>query len=194
MNAPHLEFSECKTLAEALTDLEDGDLLLYRRRRSAIAVAGRGIHSHAAMLAWWDNCPMVIETRGRRDARAVTLESQVAAYPGLIDVYKADPAMVFGYNRRAAVAYMRSLTGQRYGWLAVWRVAAAHIPVLRWFLRPVTDDAASNGLPPFCSDGVSQASRLGGGVDPVLSLADFSTEPADLARSTFYKFLYTLTG
>jgi len=183
-----------KTVLCPLVDaqLEDGDLLLYRRG-GAIATVGRGIHSHAAMFAWWDDCPMVIETRLHKDARIVTLASQVAQYPDRIDVYKADPDGHFGFDRRAAVAYMRSLTGQRYGWWAVWRVAAAHIPVLRWFLRPSTDDAASNGLPPFCSDGVSQASRIGGGVDPVRLLADFSTEPADLARSTFYRYQCTLT-
>jgi hypothetical protein len=36
------------------------------------------------------------------------------------------------------------------------------------------------------------ADRLGGGVDPVPHLADRLTEPADLARSPFYEYLFTL--
>jgi len=34
--------------------------------------------------------------------------------------------------------------------------------------------------------------RIGGGVDPVKHLADRLTEPADLARSPFYKYRFTL--
>ena len=35
--------------------------------------------------------------------------------------------------------------------------------------------------------------RIGGGVDPVAHLADRMTLPADLARSPFYAYLFTLT-
>jgi hypothetical protein len=36
------------------------------------------------------------------------------------------------------------------------------------------------------------ADRLGGGVDPVENLPDRLTEPADLARSPFYRYRFTL--
>lgn len=36
------------------------------------------------------------------------------------------------------------------------------------------------------------ADRVGGRVDPVPHLADRLTEPADLARSPFYQYLFTL--
>jgi hypothetical protein len=34
--------------------------------------------------------------------------------------------------------------------------------------------------------------RIGGGVDPVPHLSDRLTEPADLARSPFYEYAFTL--
>jgi len=179
-------------LGFALPILEDGDLLLYRKRFGAIAVAGRGIHSHAAMFAWWGDCPMVIETRGVKDARAVTLESQVARYPGRIDVFKADPDYRLDYNRSGAVAEMRKMTGQRYGWLAVWRVAFHHLPFFRWLFRASTDDDDAGTLPQFCSHAFAKAARIGGGIDPVENLADQHTEPADLARSGAFAYRCTL--
>jgi hypothetical protein len=36
------------------------------------------------------------------------------------------------------------------------------------------------------------ADRVGGGVDPVPDLANRETEPADLARSPFYRYRFTL--
>ena len=38
------------------------------------------------------------------------------------------------------------------------------------------------------------ADRIGGGVDPVPHLADRLTEPADLARSPFFRYRFTLAG
>jgi hypothetical protein len=38
------------------------------------------------------------------------------------------------------------------------------------------------------------ADRIGGGVDPVPHLADRLTEPADLARSPFFRYRFTLSG
>lgn len=46
--------------------------------------------------------------------------------------------------------------------------------------------------PPYCSEACSIADRLGGGVNPVEFLSDRFTEPADLARSPFYRYLFTL--
>ena len=60
-------------------------------------------------------------------------------------------------------------------------------------MRPETDDKAVDSRPPFCSHACAMADRIGGGVDPVPHLADRLTEPADLARSPFYRYLFTLT-
>jgi hypothetical protein len=55
-----------------------------------------------------------------------------------------------------------------------------------------TDDDQLDGRAVFCSEAVSRADRLGGGVDPVPNLADHDTEPGDLARSDFYRYQFTL--
>ena len=58
--------------------------------------------------------------------------------------------------------------------------------------RPSLDDEQPSRRPPFCSEACAMADRVGGGVDPVPQLADRLTEPADLARSPFYRYRFTL--
>jgi len=84
------------------------------------------------------------------------------------------------------------LCGCQYGYAAVLGAALLHLPVTRWFIQPSTDDEAIERRPPFCSQACAMADRLGGGVDPVEHLADRLTEPADLARSPFYRYRFTL--
>lgn len=190
------------TLKNARAELRDGDLLLFRRRGgywgrfslgSLIAIAGRGVHSHAAKLAWWGSEPFVCEVREWYGGRAVTLQSQVQRYPGRIDVYRANSAARWAhYNRPAAVCYLRRLAGCDYGYLSVLRASLLHLPVVRLFARPSNDDSQVELCPPFCSQAVVMAERLAGGVDPVPHLADRLTEPADLAQSPFYEYAFTL--
>lgn len=179
-------------LGDVLPAIRDADLLLYRRR-GPISIAGRGIHSHAAKAAWWDEQLFCLEVRGFCGGRAVTLASQVCRYPGRIDVYRANPGNRWrSYDRRAAVGFMRQLCGCDYGYLALLKAALLHLPVVRLFLRPELNDRAVPPTPPFCSQACVMADRLGGGVDPVPHLADRLTEPADLARSPFYQYRFTL--
>ena len=173
--------------------LSEGDLLLFRRR-GLISLAGRGVHSHAAKAARWGDDWFCLEVREFKGGRAVTLESQVRRNPGRIDVYAAgEPSGRWPrYDRHEAVAYMRRLAGCEYGWWSVLGTALLHLPVIRWFYRPSLDDLAKSSRPPFCSQAVAMAERLGGGVDPVPNLSDFFVEPADLARSPFYRYRFTL--
>jgi hypothetical protein len=179
-------------LVEARKSIVDGDLLLFRRR-SLIAVAGRGEHSHAAKAAWWDDELFCLEVREWHGGRAVTLASQVEKYPGRIDVYRANADQRWPeYDRARATKFMRRLAGCDYGYAAVLAAAMLHLPVVRLAVRAEVEDDAIDRRPPFCSHACAMADRLGGGVDPVPHLADRLTEPADLARSTFYQFLFTL--
>jgi hypothetical protein len=66
--------------------------------------------------------------------------------------------------------------------------------VWRWLVRPDLNDRRFTSQPPFCSEACVMADRLGGRVDPVPQLADRLTEPADLARSPFYRYRFTLAG
>ena len=74
-----------------------------------------------------------------------------------------------------------------------WR----HAPIVRWLWRPAEakkrDFAALRGERcPVCSEMRAICERMGAGVDPVPNLPDRYTEPGDLARSPFYKYLFTL--
>ena len=203
---------------EARHQIGDADLLLFRRcgvlgsgggegtpgrlrlgrligglPSLLIAVAGRGLHSHAAKAAWWGQDLFCVEIRGLSGGRAVTLSSQVRRRPGRIDVYQTDPEDRWGdYDRAGASRFMRRLCGCDYGYRGLAAAALLHLPLVRWFVRPEVDDEAIDRRPPFCSHACAMSDRLGGGVDPVEHLADRLTEPADLARSPFYRYRFTL--
>ncbi len=178
--------------AESREQIQNGDLLLFRRK-GLISIAGRGVHSHAAKAARWDDDLFCLEIRGWTGGRAVTLSSQVQRFPGRIDVFEVNPEGRWSeYDRDGAIAWMRRLAGCDYGWGNVLKTALLHLPIVRIFFRPKLNDETVNRRPPFCSQAVTMAERLGGRVDPVRHLADEMTEPADLARSPLYRYRFTL--
>jgi hypothetical protein len=178
--------------ADARRNIADGDLLLFQRR-GLISVAGRGDHSHAAKAAWWEDDLFCVEVREWYGGRAVTLESQVEKFANRIDVYRANAHGRWPeYDRGRATKFMRRLAGCDYGYAAVLAAAMLHLPVIRLAMRAELDDSAIDRRPPFCSHACALADRLGGGVDPVPHLADRLTEPADLARSPIFQYLFTL--
>ena len=89
---------------------------------------------------------------------------------------------------------MRRLAGCDYGWWNLAGAALVHLPWLRLVVRANINDRNFSRRPPFCSQAVAMAERIGGRVDPVPQLADRLTEPADLARSPFYRYRFTLSG
>jgi hypothetical protein len=180
------------TLADVRREIADADLLLFRRR-GLISIAGRGTHSHAAKAAWWGDELFCLEVREWHGGRAVTLESLVRRYPGRIDLFHTNPANRWPeYDRTRSTQLMRRLAGCDYGYAAVLAAAMLHLPFVRMAARADVEDAAIDRRPPFCSQACVMTDRLGGGVDPVPHLADRLTEPADLARSPFYQYAFTL--
>ncbi len=181
-------------------EIWNGDLLLFRKRplrllSSSIAIAGRGIYSHAAKAAWWDDDLFCLEVREFHGGRAVSLSSQVRRYPNLIDVFRPNADNRWPhYQPNASVEMMRHWAGCDYGYKNVMMAAMTHLPLFRIFIRPDRNDNAirHRNKPPFCSEAVATAERIGGGVDPIPHLADRFAEPSDLARSPFYKYLFTL--
>lgn len=179
-------------LSQAQDWIRDGDLLLFRRR-GLIATIGRGEHSHAALAGWWGHTLCCLEVRGRYGGRVVTLASQVARFPRQIDVFLADPDDRWPeFDRQQTVQTLLQFAGRPYGYRNFLRIALRHIPGMRLLFSPRTNDVAANTLGPICSEACALATRLGGGVDPVAQLADELTEPADLARSPFYRYRATL--
>ena len=178
--------------------IRDGDLLLFQGTgffSQLIRVAGRSDFSHAAKAIRWGETMFCCEVRELKGGRAVTLESQVLRNPGRIDVFETNPGGRWkGYDRAGAVRYMRRLAGCDYGYVGVLKAALRHLPLWRCLVRPDMDDLKRTSRPPFCSEACALADRIGGGVDPVPQLADRVTEPADLARSPFYRYRFTLGG
>ncbi len=185
-------------LADVAEEIRDGDLLLFRGRgvvARLIGVAGRSEYTHAGRAVWWGNELFCCEVRELKGGRAVTLESQVRRFPGAIDVFEVNPSTRWReFDRRGAVRFMRRLAGCDYGYRGVLTAALRHLPIWRFLVKPDGDDRRLCREPPFCSQACAMADRMGGGVDPVPHLADRLTEPADLARSPFYRYRFTLGG
>ena len=184
------------SLSEYSALIRDGDLLLMRGQglvSRLIRIAGRSEYTHAARAVWWGDLLFCCEVREYLGGRAVTLASQVNKYPGRIDVFETNPSRRWrDYDRYGAVRYMRRLAGCDYGYLGVLKAALWHLPLWRFLVRPDMNDKKMTSQPPFCSQACAMADRIGGGVDPVPHLADRVTEPADLARSSFYRYRFTL--
>lgn len=181
-----------KAYGEARGAIADGDLLLWRGR-GLIAIAGRGPWCHAELASWWNGDLFSLGMVRCGGGRAVLLSNLVRRQPGRIDVFRARRDRWPEWRPGLAVRAMRRLCGRQYGSWGLWRAAMLHLPVVRWFARPATDDEAENGSGPmFCSQAVAYACRTAG-VDPVPGLADRITEPADLARSAFFRYWATLT-
>jgi hypothetical protein len=181
-----------RRLDDVKSSIHGSDLLLFRRR-GLISIAGRGEHSHAAKAAWWGGHLFCVEVREWYGGRIVTLESQVRKFPGRIDVYRPNPDNRWpNYNPAKATGYMLGFAGCGYGYAAIARAALLHLPLVRLFARADVDDQRRVRRPPFCSAACAMADHWGGGVDPVQNLADWETEPADLARSDFYEYQFTL--
>ena len=183
-----------RAYADVRGEIRDADLLLFRRRNwytRLISVAGRSPYVHAAMAGWWKDRLMCVEmTSG--GGRAQLLSNIVERWPGACDVYRANAARR-RFSRQRTLAAMIAITGKPYGRLNLGRAALLHLPIFRFLVPPDTDDGETTGWPPFCSQAVSMACRAGG-VDPVPNLADRLTEPADLARSPFFEYRFTLGG
>lgn len=175
-----------------------GDVLLFRAGHSlvsrAISVGGRGPWSHAAIAAWWGDDLFCLEVREWYGGRAVLLDREVAKRPERIEVYRLleelrNPDDLAMYD---IVRTMRRFAGGNYGYWSVLRTALYHLPLVRLAMKPMTDDEMDNGRPPYCSQAVSYAYRVSGGVDLVPNAADCVTEPADLARSSVLEYQFTL--
>ena len=191
-----------KSLSEVQAQIESGDLLLFRGAgwiSRLIGTAGRTNYTHCGKADWWDEILYICEVREFKGGRIVTLGSQVAKYPGRIDVYQANAINNPNYNRQAASLYMRRFAGCAYGWWSVMAATLLHLPFVRFLVHvdytlesEATDEGP--GKPPYCSQAVSMADIIGGGVDPVPNLPSRLTEPGDLARSSFYDYRFTLSG
>lgn len=184
-------------LSESAERLTHGSLLQFRSRgfvSRAIRYATRSVHSHSAMLAMGQHEWEVLEVRELRGGRTVPLHEAVERNSGRIDVFEISELCADRFDRDGAVREMRTMTEKPYGYISVARIGMASIPLLRRMIRINTNDDHRSRHPPFCSEAVCYACRVGGGCDPVLNRPDSWTTPGDLTRSLLFRYQFTLKG
>lgn len=178
-------------IGDIADQIQTGDLLFWKRRKSIISLAGRSIYSHVEIIVrdlhhlWAIG---MVWPQGRMEF----LVNLVEQYPGQLDWFRTDPKNIYNIDRdKIAEAALKSV-GEPYGIGKLIYIIMLRIPILWRFISPVTDDGwRSPLLGKICSEGVSEWLRAGG-VDPVPHLADSLTEPADLARSLLFEPAYSL--
>lgn len=177
---------------EAVRDgLLDGDVLLFQARGPIAAVirwAGRSSYSHAGLVARIRGRVFCAESRERKGCRLVPLSS-VLSCSRRVDLFRPN-GQADDEQRSAVVVEALEHLGQPYGWWQILRAALSHLPLVSLFVPGASyseDDRRPTGSRLTCSAFVARCWRLAG-LDLVPRLADGSTEPGDLARSSSLEY------
>ncbi len=204
----NIHFDEAKQL------LHEGDVLLFKGRHFFSYFIKRASHSkysHVGLASWhngdkgiWE----IMEFRGFRGGRTVSLEQIVKQKPGVIDVYRPSPQIISlecdekthdiitttkECNYKNVTHRMRQLTGLPYGWKRIWWFMQWYIPILRliYNVNDVIEDEVGEIVFPVCSTSVAHAFSFDD-FDLIKNRADEWTQPGDIALSTSLNYLFTL--
>lgn len=183
--------------ADARPTLRDGTVLLFRGRGifSRLIQAKSGApYSHAAMLAWWQDRLMVVESREGAGVRAIPF-SAVLAEGHDVEAWDVRGLSTLGDERPAAVSEAIRWLSTRYGWRTIVRIGLAALLVPLAWIRPVgalrdrwrrplrdADGKPTSGM--ICSELVARAWDEAG-IELAPNIPDFddaTVEPADLMR------------
>ena len=181
---------------EIRASIPDGALLLFRgtsRVSRIIQRASRGSYSHAGIAVWARGVLLCCENREFRGGRAVTLRSQVHAFPGLIDCYRLSHPTAYSADQidRLCQCMLRK-GGNPYGWRTILRAIGLRTPIVwHWVADPTDDEAHTIGLGQDCSESASDCYRATL-ADPVPNLSDVATDPSDLSRSQMFSYFVSL--
>ncbi len=179
-------------LSDVQDEIQSGDLLLFRPKGGLfsrlITVGGRGPFSHAGMVIRFKGEPEVyLAEMVVKGGRCEPLRKSIKKWPGQYEWKKVDYEHFPEFKNIRAAIYMRRLARQKYGFFSICKAALLHLPIIRMFVRPDTNDQTIHRYPCFCSQAVSRACVHGGGIDPVQMLSNRLTEPADLARAALWQ-------
>jgi hypothetical protein len=199
MNTFDVDRLKFVSLTHAMAVIEDGWLAQYRGTSwlsRTIQRATAGPHSHSAMLRRNNGTVDVLELRELKGGRARTLEGEAHRYSGLIDIFSVSQKRFPEFDGEGAVALMRRLTEQDYGYLPVIRIALRMVPFL-WRFYPIKthevfDESSRRRIRPFCSHAVSLAYAHGGRVNPVRRLASYLVTPNHLTHSLLFNYEFTV--
>ena len=204
--------------ADAREHILDADVLLYASRGlipDIIKIATLSQYSHVGLAGWTNGNPVSEHARLMsyemlvRGGQSSTLSSHAEKWPGTIDVYRvSDMHTAYSWNatlktqigltavldRKKAVTLMRDFCRPgEYGKIHVFWTALNHLPGLRIFFRPPTNDQLEDrSRPPYCSEAVAWALRKAF-TDVVRNMPDHYTSPGALARSPLLHYMFTLT-
>lgn len=153
----------------------------------------QGVHSHSQMFCRSSrNGVDVLEMLQFRGGQRRTLKYH-CSQPGRIDVFSPDYYRWPEFDPLGAVAVMRRLTDEEYGWRGIWQMVARRLPGVWWLYPVTTDDSLTpNGQKPFCSHAVSLALHAGGGVDPVPRCPHQLVTPTHLTYSLFLRYEFSI--
>ncbi len=174
--------------------IEDGDLLLFRRPKAVLSEATLGDYSHAAMALWRGDVLLMAESREWRGARIVTLSSQVRNNPGVIDVFR--PRIKHEIAAEAA-DWMARHAGHEYSYLGIVRYAIHRevifdlcFQMLGLIKNPQRYREPVFHEPKFCSEQVAWCYRRAAierhsEFDPCPRMPSQFITPNDLSRGPF---------
>lgn len=188
----HMRYSDARPM------FERADLLLCKGTNfwsSGIRIASLSPYSHAGMLAFRNDVPVVLDVLQWRGGSSRPLEHEVIANPGVWDFYKANAKLRWPeFDRYKAHNRMWEFDACGYGWWELSKASLIYLPVVRLFQKVESlriDDEKSLTTPPHCAMAYSIACE-GGGVDPVANLKHSMTTPGHLSMSVFFEKICTL--
>lgn len=195
------------TYRDARKLLNTGDLVLFRARPwswwpgdwksalfgSLITWLGRSDYSHAGLLVACRGEFFVAEMVEGVGGRLWPLAKYAKTHSGDIDVFRVVPYRN-EYRPGNAADAMMGFVGEPYGWWALLKAFAMHLPVVRHAAKGVAKERPWRG-PLYCSAAVAWAMETAG-EDPVGDLPAEHTEPGDLARSPLVNrgYLFTIVA
>ncbi|MFH1184693.1 MAG: hypothetical protein V1755_06595 [Chloroflexota bacterium] len=186
-------------ISKSLRRIHSGDLLRFRPSTRVgwwIWALGRSEGSHWA-IAYWSTTDfgrrrLKVLEQIKPEGREVSFKNYLIGLPsGCVDVYRLAPGIKCDLKQVVEWALDHG-PGIPYDSRGMLRSLLTHLPFLRWFFRPNTDDAANGREQFFCTAYVAAAFHLGGGLDLVHGRADRDTEPAELETSGLLKKKFTM--
>lgn len=212
-----IPYNECEHL------VKEADVLLFRASNIPLTIGwyiakyGATPYSHVGLANWDDHTLKCLEFREFIGSRNQALFTEFANKDLEIDVYRVPKQIsipvtkqikIGPYNRiEYTVDYQtlnftyevakkitdssKKLIGKPYGWKIIYKIAKTLVPFLRFHIKKYYKE---NGTDLFvCSTLVTSAYRKNF-VDLCPFIADEYTMPADLARSAYLNYLFTITN
>ena len=195
---------------EAKNYIQEADLLLFRAGQFPsvgwwISKYTNSDYSHVAIAHYDDGELYCVEQREFKGGRSVLLESQLNTDG--IDIYRANTEIVVPVFNKDGISsehlYLNDevkksitksalkITGSSYGWSNIWNIAKGYAPFFRLIKsgKNGDDDIAKAYV---CSTASVYSYRLNY-YDPCPNLSDARTTPGDLARSSLFHYMFTMT-